>query len=73
MGVQVPSDSFLQQAVPALEHIGVRMAYGQGMSTSSSGLSDIFNQVAVNNSAGDFCTVSNNVCLRAWYRACQAG
>ena len=73
MCVQVPSDSFLQRAVPALEHIGVRMAYGQGMSTSSSGLSDIFNQVAVNHSAEDICTISNSVCLRAWYRACKAG
>ena len=57
----MPSDSFLQQAVPALEHVGVRMADGQGMSTSSSGLSDIFNQVAVHHSAGDFCTIPNNV------------
>ena len=62
--MQAPSDTFLQQAVPALEQIGVRMAYGQGMPTSSSCLSDIFNQVAVNYPAGDFCTTLSSV-LRA--------
>ena len=59
--MQVPSDTFLQQAVPALEQSGVRMAYGQGMSSSSSCLSDIFNQVAVNYPAADFCTISSSV------------
>lgn len=63
-GVQVPNDTFLQQAVPALEQIGVRMAYGQGVSNSSSCLLDIFNQVAVKYPAGDFCIIQSSF-LRA--------